>query len=305
LTENIIHDCIYRLIKTEHDDCLLSLCNLITIAGKLLDTDKAKPRMDQYFSEIARIALKCKSNRVKFALREVLDLRRNHWVPRKVDTGLKMMDELHKDSVEENLKEIGKRLNLIVYNLPESAQTEEGEDKKEDTEKVTDIICHLNKGAPKEEVEQRLVCISRLGRRRKDNQFVRPVRVEIDSLHFKERTLKNARLLKDYIIPGIGLSHDKTRQEMEDDRELRCQLMERREADTNVKIETRIKLQKTLDIEKVEQPKVKRDKKGKQKIETPAKDASVFLKKKWEITADTSEDEIQRDGIEDISDIDM
>ena len=42
LTENIMHDCIFRLLKARDDDSLLSLCNLVTTVGKHLDTEKAK-----------------------------------------------------------------------------------------------------------------------------------------------------------------------------------------------------------------------------------------------------------------------
>ncbi|CAG5126228.1 unnamed protein product, partial [Candidula unifasciata] len=96
LTENIMHDCIFRLLKAKDDDSLVSLCNLIATVGKDLDTDKAKSKMDQYFSQMAKIAEERKS-RIKFTLKDVIDLRNHNWIPRKEQTGPKKIEDVHKD----------------------------------------------------------------------------------------------------------------------------------------------------------------------------------------------------------------
>ena len=100
LTENIMHDCIFRLLKARDDDSLVSLCNLITTVGKALDVDKAKARMDQYFAQMSKIADERKS-RIKFTLKDVLELRSNCWVARKEQIGPKKIDEVHKDFEQE------------------------------------------------------------------------------------------------------------------------------------------------------------------------------------------------------------
>uniref|UniRef100_A0A2C9KIW2 MI domain-containing protein n=1 Tax=Biomphalaria glabrata TaxID=6526 RepID=A0A2C9KIW2_BIOGL len=100
LTENIMHDCIYRLLKARDDDSLVSLCQLLTTVGSVLDTEKAKVRMDQYFNQMGKIAEERKS-RIKFTLKDAIDLRNNNWVPRKEQTGPKKIDEVHKDFQQE------------------------------------------------------------------------------------------------------------------------------------------------------------------------------------------------------------
>ena len=100
LTENIMHDCIFRLLQACDDDSLLSLCSLITTVGKALDVDKAKARMDDYFAQMSKIAEEKKS-RIKFALKDVLELRANCWVARKKQIGPKKIDEVHKDFEQE------------------------------------------------------------------------------------------------------------------------------------------------------------------------------------------------------------
>ncbi|GFN74260.1 eukaryotic translation initiation factor 4 gamma, partial [Plakobranchus ocellatus] len=74
LTENIMHDCIFRLLKARDDESLLSLRVLITAVGSILDTENAKQRMDQYFAQMIKIA-EDRKPRIKFALKDVIELR--------------------------------------------------------------------------------------------------------------------------------------------------------------------------------------------------------------------------------------
>lgn len=42
LTENIMHDCLFKLLKAKDVDSLECLCRLLTTIGKELDSDKAR-----------------------------------------------------------------------------------------------------------------------------------------------------------------------------------------------------------------------------------------------------------------------
>jgi translation initiation factor 4G len=42
LTPNIMHQCIFNLLKAKDDESLECLCRLVTTIGKLLDHEKAK-----------------------------------------------------------------------------------------------------------------------------------------------------------------------------------------------------------------------------------------------------------------------
>lgn len=68
LTQSIAHECIYKLL----DDCLEE-----TFAH--LDTEEAKPWMDQYFRNI--IPEGEVSRKVKLLLQRSVELRLNNWVP--------------------------------------------------------------------------------------------------------------------------------------------------------------------------------------------------------------------------------
>lgn len=106
LTEAIMHDCVVKLLKNHDEESLECLCRLLTTIGKDLDFEKAKPRMDQYFQQMDKIIKEKKtSSRIRFMLQDVLDLRRNNWVPRRGDQGPKTIDQIHKEAEMEEHRE--------------------------------------------------------------------------------------------------------------------------------------------------------------------------------------------------------
>ncbi|XP_044290315.1 eukaryotic translation initiation factor 4 gamma 1 isoform X2 [Varanus komodoensis] len=106
LTEAIMHDCVVKLLKNHDEESLECLCRLLTTIGKDLDFEKAKPRMDQYFNQMEKIIKEKKTSaRIRFMLQDVIDLRRNSWVPRRGDQGPKTIDQIHKEAEMEEHRE--------------------------------------------------------------------------------------------------------------------------------------------------------------------------------------------------------
>uniref|UniRef100_A0A3B3W2B8 Eukaryotic translation initiation factor 4 gamma, 1a n=1 Tax=Poecilia latipinna TaxID=48699 RepID=A0A3B3W2B8_9TELE len=106
LTEAIMHDCVVKLLKNHDEESLECLCRLLSTIGKDLDFEKAKPRMDQYFNQMDKIIKERKtSSRIRFMLQDVLDLRKNNWVPRRGEQGPKTIDQIHKDAEMEEHRE--------------------------------------------------------------------------------------------------------------------------------------------------------------------------------------------------------
>ncbi|KAM3834510.1 eukaryotic translation initiation factor 4 gamma 1 isoform 2-T4 [Vipera latastei] len=106
LTETIMHDCVVKLLKNHDEESLECLCRLLTTIGKDLDFEKAKPRMDQYFTQMEKIIKEKKtSSRIRFMLQDVIDLRRNSWVPRRGEQGPKTIDQIHKEAEMEEHRE--------------------------------------------------------------------------------------------------------------------------------------------------------------------------------------------------------
>ena len=133
---------------------------------------------------------------------------------------------------QEDKKE--KQNNIILFGLPESAQMENGKDNQvEDHKKVAEALLHIDKDMQPSMVDQTQMEVSRIGWKKNENESKpRPVKVKFSRSGMRESLLKKARNLKDYKIPKLGISHDKTSKELEEDRNLRTEQKFKREADT-------------------------------------------------------------------------
>ncbi|XP_065655366.1 uncharacterized protein LOC136081661 isoform X3 [Hydra vulgaris] len=103
ISENIIHDCVIKLLKCEKvesaEDQLECLCKLLATISKDFDHPKAKLRVDQYFAQMSKIIDRKKiSTRIKFAIKDIIDLRSCNWIPRKDDSNPKTIDQIHKEA---------------------------------------------------------------------------------------------------------------------------------------------------------------------------------------------------------------
>lgn len=90
--ENILHKCIQQLVSKKKDESMASksedlecLCQIMKTVGRLLDTEKARKLMDQYFERITWYSGSTDlPARIRFMLKDCLELRDNKWVPRRV-----------------------------------------------------------------------------------------------------------------------------------------------------------------------------------------------------------------------------
>lgn len=93
LQESILHQCVQQLLLggggragTGGGDWqdLECLCQILVTVGRRLDTPKAKPLMDQYFERMRTLAQSPElPARIRFLLRDIVELRANRWVPRR------------------------------------------------------------------------------------------------------------------------------------------------------------------------------------------------------------------------------
>jgi len=105
LTERIMHECIKKLLgeyqnpDTEHVE---ALCKLMSTIGDMIDHAKAKEHIDAYFDRMAQMLNNQKlPSRLKFMLRDIIDLRKNGWQQRRKVEGPKKIEEVHRDAVQE------------------------------------------------------------------------------------------------------------------------------------------------------------------------------------------------------------
>ncbi|XP_059486648.1 eukaryotic translation initiation factor 4 gamma 2 isoform X2 [Neocloeon triangulifer] len=93
LHEAILHRCCQQLLeKKKHRlgsakdtaEDLECLCQIMRTCGRILDSEKGKTLMNQYFDRMARLVENHELPlRIRFMLKDAIELRRNHWVPRK------------------------------------------------------------------------------------------------------------------------------------------------------------------------------------------------------------------------------
>ncbi|XP_035220060.1 eukaryotic translation initiation factor 4 gamma 2-like [Stegodyphus dumicola] len=111
LHEAILHQCVQQLlakkkrqtIKDVAED-LECLCQIMKTVGHRLDTEKAKALMDQYFERMQIFASNFElPSRIRFMLQDVLELRQNRWVPRRVlsDHGPKTIQQVRDDAARD------------------------------------------------------------------------------------------------------------------------------------------------------------------------------------------------------------
>ena len=111
LTEKIMHECIKKLLQTKpgNEDPNLedmeALCNLMTTIGKQIDHEKSIPLMEMYFQRIGVLSVCDKlPSRIRFMLKDVIELRDNNWVTRRKTEGPKKIEDVHKDAKMEQFE---------------------------------------------------------------------------------------------------------------------------------------------------------------------------------------------------------
>ncbi|XP_039002975.1 eukaryotic translation initiation factor 4G-like isoform X3 [Hibiscus syriacus] len=105
LTERIMHECIKKLLgeyENPDEEDVEALCKLMSTIGEMIDHPKAKAYMDAYFEMMAKLANNMKlSSRVRFMLKDAIDLRKNKWQQRRKVDGPKKIEEVHRDAAQE------------------------------------------------------------------------------------------------------------------------------------------------------------------------------------------------------------
>ncbi|XP_038881666.1 eukaryotic translation initiation factor 4G-like isoform X2 [Benincasa hispida] len=105
ITEKIMHVCIKKLLgqyQNPDEEDIEALCKLMSTIGEMIDHPKAKDHMNAYFEMMTELSNNMKlSSRVRFMLKDAIDLRKNKWQQRRKVEGPKKIDEVHRDAVQE------------------------------------------------------------------------------------------------------------------------------------------------------------------------------------------------------------
>ncbi|KAE8650289.1 eukaryotic translation initiation factor 4G [Cucumis sativus] len=105
ITEKIMHVCIKKLLgqyQNPDEEDIEALCKLMSTIGEMIDHPKAKEHMNAYFEMMTTLSNNMKlSSRVRFMLKDAIDLRKNKWQQRRKVEGPKKIDEVHRDAAQE------------------------------------------------------------------------------------------------------------------------------------------------------------------------------------------------------------
>ncbi|KAL8119357.1 eukaryotic translation initiation factor 4G-like isoform X2 [Apium graveolens] len=105
LTERIMHECIKKLLgqyQNPDEEDIEALCKLMSTIGEMIDHPKAKEHLDAYFDMMTKLSNNMKlSSRVRFLLKDSIDLRKNRWQQRRKVEGPKKIEEVHRDAANE------------------------------------------------------------------------------------------------------------------------------------------------------------------------------------------------------------
>lgn len=105
LTERIMHECIKKLLgdyQKPDEENIEALCKLMSTIGEMIDHPKAKEHIDGYFDMMCQLSNNAKlSSRVRFMLKDAIDLRKNKWQQRRKVEGPKKIEEVHRDAAQE------------------------------------------------------------------------------------------------------------------------------------------------------------------------------------------------------------
>ncbi|XP_058788831.1 LOW QUALITY PROTEIN: eukaryotic translation initiation factor 4 gamma 2 [Phymastichus coffea] len=91
VSNSILHRCIQQLLdkrrggsRGDQAEDIECLCQIMRTCGRILDTDKGALLMEQYFKRMSVLAKNSELPlRIRFMLRDCIELRQNGWVPRK------------------------------------------------------------------------------------------------------------------------------------------------------------------------------------------------------------------------------
>lgn len=107
--EKIVHHIVQELLGQDTKICpaeenVEAICQFFITIGKQLDENQKSRRInDMYFNRLRELATNPQlAPRLRFLIRDVLDLRTNNWVPRREEVKAKKITEIHSEA-EKNL----------------------------------------------------------------------------------------------------------------------------------------------------------------------------------------------------------
>jgi translation initiation factor 4G len=103
VAETYIHECIENLFKQESDNIYLELlCKLLSIVGEDIDRSGNCRKINDYFIRLNNIIQNSNyiTSRIKFMILDLIDLRFNNWIPRRILDMPRTVEEIRREIEE-------------------------------------------------------------------------------------------------------------------------------------------------------------------------------------------------------------
>ena len=105
INQKIVHLCVQCLLADVdvHENCIECACDMLSLTAKQLgETPQAVPLVEGYFKKLGELSAKPQlSSRVRFIIKDVQELRRAKWIPRKEAVTAKTISEIHAEAQAE------------------------------------------------------------------------------------------------------------------------------------------------------------------------------------------------------------
>ncbi|CAI9090868.1 OLC1v1025739C1 [Oldenlandia corymbosa var. corymbosa] len=120
LTERVLRECINKLLGDQpnpDEEDIEALCKLMSTVGERVDHPKAKDQVDAYFEKMKSLSEDDHlSSRIRFMLKDVIDLRKNKWKQRQKVEKPKKIEELHSDAAQERRALVNQLISGSSFN---------------------------------------------------------------------------------------------------------------------------------------------------------------------------------------------
>jgi len=151
LHDSTIHKCCEHLLVGrkkqpifEQAEDLECLAHLFKTCGRIIDSPKAKLLVDQYFQRIQSVINNHETpTRIKFLLQDVIDLRSNRWIPRKLASqdGPRPIQQVREDAARDG----------CIY-LPQQDQMNGARNGDQHTTRLEEVLLSKRKGQGMEDI---------------------------------------------------------------------------------------------------------------------------------------------------------
>lgn len=105
VSSGVMQNCVIELLQAQEEETLVCMCKLLRTIGYKLQTNDTKKKTDvmgDYFEKIAKMSLEHPSCRMRFMLKDLIDMRIAGWVERRETEKAVKLSELRADEQQQH-----------------------------------------------------------------------------------------------------------------------------------------------------------------------------------------------------------